>query len=153
MILTLLCSSLCLSLLSDTRMLNISLCLNISGDSASNWYKACCPSELPPLNLSGDRSIGNGKYLPISTTDQEMPFLSTGPTCQEYSTKNTPCNHWWSPPLSSEFIFCNFFKYLWNPSFIIYFWFPLETACTGIIKVSWRLFLDIPEKVHLHPQQ
>ena len=51
--LTLLCRYLCLVLLSNTRMLNRYICLNISGDKASKWSKACCNSEVPYLDLVG----------------------------------------------------------------------------------------------------
>ena len=54
--------------------------------------------------------------------------------------------------MSIDFNLCAFFKYIWNPSFLIAFSFPLATACTGITKVSWKVFLKIPEKFYLHPQ-
>ena len=146
-------SSLCLSLLSYTRMLKNYLCLNRSGDAPSEGSKDFCSSELPSLNLAGDRSIGNGNSLPIATTDCAMPVPSTGTELQAYSENIMPYNYWWRLPFSADFIFCTLFKHLWNPSFIIASWLPLETACTGIIRVSWKFFLNIPEKVHLHPQQ
>ena len=59
MSLTLLRSSLCLSLFSDNRMLNNSICINMSGDEASQLSKAYSTSEVPSCDLSGDRSIGN----------------------------------------------------------------------------------------------
>ena len=90
-------------------------------DAASKWYKACFTYEVPPLNLYGDISIGNGNYLTIATTDWAMKVPYTGPTLQAYSSKNTPRNHWWRLPLSADFIFCTLFEYLWNPSFIIFF--------------------------------
>ena len=145
--LTLFCNSLCLILFSDTMMLNRSLCLNRSGASATKWSKDFCPSELTPLEISGDRSIGDGYSLPIFTTDWAMSVPSTGPAFQAYNEDNTPCNHWRRLPLSAEFILYILFKYLQNPSFIIAVWFPLETECTRISKVSWKLFLDIPGKI------
>ena len=48
---------------------------------------------------------------------------------------------------SDDFIFCNLLKYLWNLSFIITLWLPLATACTGIRKVYWEIFLNIPGKI------
>ena len=110
MIFPLLGSSLCLRLLSYTRMLNNSLCLNRSGDASSEWYKACCPSGLPFLKLYGDRSIVNGNSLPVTTTDWSIPAQSTRPAFQYYSAKNTTCDHCWSLPLSAEFIFYNLFR-------------------------------------------
>ena len=153
MIFTFFCSSLCLGLLSDTRMLNNYLCLNMSGDAASKLTNDCCLSEVPPLNIAGDRSIGNGNYLPIATTDWSMSVPSTGTTLKVYSAKNTPCNHLWRLTLPFEFIFFTLFKYLWNLSFIIALWLPLATTCTGISKTYWKVFLNIPEKFHLHPPQ
>ena len=140
-------SSLCLSLLWDTRMLNSSLCLNRSGDAASKCSKTFCHSEVPSLDLFGDISIGNGNYLLIDTTYRAMAVPYTGPVFQAYITKKTPCNHWWRLTLSAEFIFCNLFKYLQNPSFIIVLWFTLATECTGIIKFSWKFLLKIPSKI------
>ena len=67
-----------------------SLRLNRSGDASSKLSKACFPSEIPSLNLYGDRSIVNDKYLLISTTDQAISLLYTGPELQAYSAKNTP---------------------------------------------------------------
>ena len=63
-----------------------------------------------------------------------------------------PCNHWWRLTLSAELIFCALFKYLRNTSFLITLCFTLATVCTGISKVYWKVFLNIPEKFHLHPQ-
>ena len=146
MSLPLLHSSLCISLLSDTRMLNNYIFLNKSVDAASKRSKACCHSEVPSLDLSGYRFILNGNYLPVATTYRAMLVLSTRTELQAYIAKNTPCNHWWRLPLSTEFIFCNFFKYLWNPLFKITLGLPLVTACTGISKVSWKVFLNITEK-------
>ena len=134
-------------------MLNNSLFLNRSRDEASKLSKAFCIYEVTSLELSGDRSIVNVNYLPISTTDIVISFLSTVPAFQVYSANNTPCNHWWNLPLSAEFFFYMLFKYLWNPSFLIYLWMTLATACTRISTVSWKVFLEIPEKVHMHPQQ
>ena len=108
--LPLLRSSLCLSLLLDTRMLNNYMCLNIIGDAASKWSNACCPYEVPCLNLAGDSSIGNGNSLPIATTDKAMSVVSTGPAFPAYSAKDTPWNHWLRLPLSTDFIFCTLFK-------------------------------------------
>ena len=125
---------------------NSSLCLNISGNVDSKLYKACCNSEVTPLELYSDRSIGDGKYLPIPNTDQSMSFPSTGSALQAYSAKNTPCNHWWSLTLSTEFIFYTLFKYKWYHLFLIDLWFPLTTTCTRISKDSWKVLLDIPEK-------
>ena len=147
MIFPLLHSSLHFSLLLYTRMLNNCLCLNRSGDEASKWYKACCPYELPYLHFAGDRSIGNSNSMLIATTDWSMPVPYTRPAFQSYSAKNTPCNHWWRLPLSAEFIFCTLFKCLWKPSFIISFWLYLEPKCTGISKIYWEVFLNIPEKL------
>ena len=76
-----------------------------------------------------------------------MSVLSNGPGFQACSKTITSCNHWWSMPLSTEFIFCTFFNYKWNHSFIIALWFPLATKFTGIIKVSWMVFLNIQEKI------
>ena len=90
MSLPLLRSSMCLSLLLDTRMLNNYICLNIIGDAASKWSNACFPYEVHFLNLAGDRSIGTGKSLPIATTDKAMSVLSIGPAFQAYSVNNTP---------------------------------------------------------------
>ena len=70
MVFHLLCSSLCLSLLLDTKDLNSFLCLNRSGDVASKLSNAFCYSGVPSLDLAGDKSIVNGNYLPIATTDQ-----------------------------------------------------------------------------------
>ena len=112
--------SLCLRLLSDNRLLNYSLCINRSGDAASKWYKACCPSELPSLDLDGDKSIGNGNYLLINTNNGAMSVLYTGPAFQAYSANNMPNNHWRRLTFYSEFIFCTLFNYLQNPSFIIF---------------------------------
>ena len=110
MSLPLLRSSLCLSLLLYTRMLNNYICLNIIGDAASKWSNACCHYEVPFLNLAGDSSIGNGNSLPIATTDKSISVLSTGPAFQAYSAKNTPWKHWLRLPLSTYFIFCTLFK-------------------------------------------
>ena len=110
-----LCSSLCLSLLSDTRILNSSIFITRSGDADSNWFKAWCTSEVPSLDLTADISIVNGDFLPISNTYRAIPFPSTVPVFQLFCVKDTPCNHWWRLPFSSEFIFCTLFKYLWNP--------------------------------------
>ena len=145
-ILPLLCRSLCLSILSYTRMLNSSLCLNISGNSASKWSKSFCPHEVPSLDLYGNSSIENGNSLPIATTDWEILVPSTGPVFQAYNAKHSPWNHCWSLPLSSEFIFWALFKYLWDPSFLTDFWFLLANAFTGASRVSWKFFLDIPKK-------
>ena len=84
---TLLRISLCLSLLSETRIFNISICINRSGYAVSNLSKVCCLSELPSLDLYGDRYIGNGNYIPIPTTDQSISVPSTGPAFQLYGTK------------------------------------------------------------------
>ena len=144
---TLLRSSLCLSLLSDNRMLKISLCLNISGDTASNLSQACCIYEVPPLDLYGYRSIGNGKSPTISTTDQEISVPSTGTSFQAYSANNTPSRYFLRLTLSTEFIFCVLFNYLWKISFLIDFYFHLATECNGISKVSWKFFLKITAKI------
>ena len=139
--------SLCLSLILDTSMLNKSFCLNISGDAASKWSKYCCTSEVPSLDLDGDRSIGNGNSLPMATTDKVMSVPSTGTEFQTDSANNTHFNHWWRLPLSADFIFCTLFKYLVNPSFIIALWSKIANACTGISKVSWKFLLDIIAKI------
>ena len=57
LILPLLHSYLCISLLSDTSMLNSYLCLNRSGCTLSNWSKSCCTFEVPSLVIAGGRSI------------------------------------------------------------------------------------------------
>ena len=137
MILNLLHSSLCFSLFPDTRILNISICINRSGDPFSKLYTDSFPSEVPSLDLSGDRSIRNGKSLTIATTDQAISVPSTGPAYQYYNAKNTPCNYWWRLNLYTEFIFCTLFKYILKNSFITYLWWPLATSCNGISKVSW----------------
>ena len=147
MSLTLLRSSLCLILLSDTGLLNTSIYLNRSRDADSNWLKDCCTSEIPSLDLADDRSIGYGNSLPIDTTYREMSVPSTGPAFQAYSANNTPYNHWWRLTLYIEFIFCTLSKYIQNPSFIITLRFPLATACTGISNVSWKVSLKIPGKI------
>ena len=87
-------SPLYLSLLYDTRMLNISICLNRYGYESSRWSKDCCTFELPSLYLAGERSVVNGNYLTISTNDQEMPVPSTSTALQVCSVKNTPCIYW-----------------------------------------------------------
>ena len=84
----------CLILLFDTSMFSISLCLKRSRDSSPKLSKDCCLSEVPSLDLAGDSSIVNGKYIPIAKTDQAMSALSTGPAFQLYTVKNIPCNHW-----------------------------------------------------------
>ena len=81
--------SLCLRLLSYTRILNNSICLNRIGDAASKLYKACFPSEVPFLKLSGYRSIVNGNFLPIPTTDRSISVPYTGTALQACSAKNT----------------------------------------------------------------
>ena len=81
--------------------------------------------------------------MQIATTDWEVSVLSTGPAFQAHSAKITPWNHWWRLPLSADFILCNLFKYLWNPSFIMALWLPLATTCTGISKVYWKVPLNI----------
>ena len=80
--LTLLLSSLCLSLLSYTKTLNIHLCLNIIGDAAYKGPKDVYTSELPSLELTLDRLIGNGNSLPIFTTDQEISIPYNGTALQ-----------------------------------------------------------------------
>ena len=50
--------------------------------------------KYPPLDLAGDRSIGNGNSLPISTTYLATSIPYTGPEFQSYSANNTPFNHW-----------------------------------------------------------
>ena len=82
MILPLLRISLCLILLSYTRMLNNYISINRGGDVESKRSKACCNSEVPSLELAGDKSTGNGKSLPISTNDISRLVLSTGPEFQ-----------------------------------------------------------------------
>ena len=67
--LPLLCRSLCLAFLSNNRLLNSSLCLNISGDEASNWSKDWFPSELPSIDLSVHTPTGNENSMLISTND------------------------------------------------------------------------------------
>ena len=42
-------------------------------------------------------------------------------------------------------LFCDLFNYQKNPSFLIALWLPISNACTRISKVSWKLFLNIPE--------
>ena len=140
--LPLLSSSLCLSLLSYTSTSNSSLCLNRCGYAASKLFKAWCPSEVTSLDLSGDSSIGNENSLFMATTDKLMSVPSTGPAFQAYNSNHTPWNHWWSLPLSVEFIFCTLFKYLWKLSFIIALCFPLSTSCTRIIKLPWKVLSE-----------
>ena len=103
--------------------------------------------KYPPLTFLVKGKFGNGKYLPISTTDWTMSVPSTATAFQSYSINNTPWNHWWRLNFSVEFIFCNFLKYPWNYSFLIDLWFTIETASTGISKVSWKVFLNIPTKI------
>ena len=86
-------TSLCLSLLSDTRMLNNSICLNISRYTASEWSTDFFPSKVPYLNLDGYRSIGNGNSMPIATSDRAMSVMYNGPAFQAYSENNTPFDH------------------------------------------------------------
>ena len=74
--------SLCLNLLSETRMLNSYLYSNISGDVASKLSNACCPYEVPSLDLTVDKLIRNGNSLLIATTDRSMSVPSTGPAFQ-----------------------------------------------------------------------
>ena len=93
-IFTLFCTSLCLSLLSYTKMLNRSLCLNISCNAVFKWFKSFYPSEVTSLDLDDDRPIGDGNSLLIATTDRKMSVPSTGPEFQAYHTKNNPCNYW-----------------------------------------------------------
>ena len=62
-ILILLLSSLCMSLLSETRMLKIPLCMNRSSNVPSKLYNVCCPYDVPSLDLYGDIRIGNGKLV------------------------------------------------------------------------------------------
>ena len=50
-------------------------------------------SEVPFLELAGDRSIKNGNSLPMATTDQVMLVLSDSRAFQTYSANNTPCNN------------------------------------------------------------
>ena len=157
----LLFSIMCLRLISQTRILNSSPCLNRSGDEASKWYKACYYYEVTPLersgvtplDLSGDRSIGNENYLTIATTNQEISVPPTGPEFQAYRAKNAPCNHWWRLPLYAEFILCTLSNYQQNSSFLIVLWYPLATTCTGISKVSWNVFLKFHKKFHMHSRQ
>ena len=143
----------CCSRISDTRMLNNSICLNRSGDWSSKWSNVCCHSKVSSLDLTGDRSIGNWNSVMISTTYWSILVPSTGPAFQTYSANNMHCDHWWSLPFSADFILHTLFKNLWNPSFLIALWLFLATACIVIRKVSWKFFLDIPEKVQLHPPQ
>ena len=106
--------SLCLRLLPDNRMLNISLYLNIIRDAASKWYKACCPSELPSLDLDSERYIGNGKSLTIASTNREMSVSIYWACIPSIKWKNNSCKYWWRLSLSAEFIFFTLLKYLWN---------------------------------------
>ena len=55
MIFPLLYSYIYIILLSDTRMLHDSLCVKRSENVASMWSNACCPYEVPSLDLSGYR--------------------------------------------------------------------------------------------------
>ena len=105
-------SSLCISLLSDNRMLNSSLCLNIIGYVASEQPNYCCPSEVPSIELAVDKSFGNGNYMPIVTTDRAMSVPSKRPAFQAYNAKNNPVKHWQRLTLSYHFIFYTWFKYL-----------------------------------------
>ena len=96
-------TSLCLSLFSYNSMLNRYLCLNRSGDASSKWFKACCPSEVPSLNLVGDRSIGKRKCQPISTNYWAMSVPSTGTAfqinCSSPRWDNLPNGHQRNPLL------------------------------------------------------
>ena len=65
-------------------MFNIYLYLNRIGNEASKWSNNFCPSIVPSLDLSCDKSIVNGNSLPISTTDISMLVLSTGPAFKYY---------------------------------------------------------------------
>ena len=76
-------SYLCIILLSETNMLNISLFINRSGDAASKRYMDFCNSEFPSLDHYDESLIGNVNSLPISATYQAMhvpktPFLFVG---------------------------------------------------------------------------
>ena len=125
-------------------MLNSSLFMNIIGVAASNYFKAYCSSEVPSLDLAGDRSILNGKSLPISTSDQAKSVLYTGPAFQAYHTQK----HSLQPLVKASLVLWIFlstlFIYRLNPVFVIALWFTLATACTGLSKVSWKCFLHIP---------
>ena len=65
-------SSLCIILLSETNILNISLFINRGSDAASKRYMDFCSYELPSLDHSDEILIGNGNSLPISSTYQAM---------------------------------------------------------------------------------
>ena len=112
-----------------------------------------CPSKVTSPEFDGDRSIINGEYLPITTTDQENSIPYTGPSLHTHSTNNTSFNHWRSPLLPTQFILCILFKYIWNPYFIISLRLTLATVCNRTSKVSWKLFLNIHEKLHLLPKE
>ena len=53
-------------------MLNISICLNISGYISLKLSKAFYTSDVNSFELDGDRSTVNGNSMMISTTEQEM---------------------------------------------------------------------------------
>ena len=107
--LPLLWSSLFLSLLSETRILNNYLFVNRIGDVASKWSKDCYLYEAPSLDLACDRSIINSNFMPIATNDWSMAVPYNGLKFQLYSENNIPCNHLWRLPFSSEFIFYSLF--------------------------------------------
>ena len=69
MILSLLHSYPCLSLPLEINILNISIFLNRGGDADSNFSKNFYPSEVICLELACGRSIGNGNYMLMITTD------------------------------------------------------------------------------------
>ena len=57
------------------------------------------------IDLDGDRSIENDKYMLISNTDQKISVPSTGHELYAYNTNNNPYNHWISLTLSEKFIY------------------------------------------------
>ena len=85
--LSLLCSSLCMSLLSETKILNRCFCLKLIVDEDSKFPKACFLSEVPFINFSFYRSISDGKYPPIFNTDLVMSVPYTGPAFHTYNSK------------------------------------------------------------------
>ena len=143
--LTLLWSSLCLRLLSNTKMFN--------RDTSSKWSKDFCLSELPYLDFFGDNSIGNGKYMMIATTDRVNLGTYTEPELKVYNAKKYSFQPLTKADPIHWIYFMELVKVTINTLYLIYLFFPLSTLCTGISKVSWKLSLNIPEKVHLNPQQ
>ena len=85
----LLCSLLCTSLFPDTNKLNIYIGLNGSGDAASRWSKDFWHSGVTSLDITRDRPIVKGYYIPISINDQAILVWPTGPVFYVHSENNT----------------------------------------------------------------